>query len=111
MAFAFALILVMLLLWQLLWIQCAFKNLPYLHSYCPLVGIKTVWALFYLQVKDLLIFHQVSVDGFFEKNPQCTKTTAVSVADVGIVECGRCVGAKGNRIMKYLCEFPAQTLV
>lgn len=38
-----------------------------------------------------------------------TKATAVSVADVGIVECGRCVGAKGNRIMKYLCEFPAQT--
>lgn len=32
--------------------------------------------------------------------------TTVSVADVGIVECGRCVGAKGNRIMKYLCEFP-----
>ena len=53
------------------------------------------------------------MDGFLErkKKKKPTKATAISVADVGIVECGRCVGAKGNRIMKYLCEFPAQTLL
>ena len=37
-----------------------------------------------------------------KKKPLCAKATTVSVADVGIVECGRCVAAKGNRIMKYL---------
>lgn len=38
-----------------------------------------------------------------KKNLRALKQRTVSVADVGIVECGRCVGAKGNRIMKYLC--------
>lgn len=46
-----------------------------------------------------------------KKLTQCTEATALSVADVGTVERGRRVGAKGNRIMKYLCEFPAQTPV
>lgn len=42
-----------------------------------------------------------------QKKLQRTEATTVSVADVGIVECGRCVGAKGNRIMKYLWALPA----
>lgn len=75
----------------------------------PMVDIKTVWALPYSgtiwpQIQGCLHFPVFP----WKKKPWHPLKLWMQVAEARTVERGRRGSAKGNIIMEYLCEFPAQ---